>query len=283
MGGAAAGSGCGRIAKGLGEVVMNRLTWSSCALAAAAAISACDVAAERTAEIQVVGSAVVERPAELFRVNVQVVERAADSVTALAAASSKLDQITSQIAELDGLTSYSIVSDQASAVIARPLGCELGDASYYGDPIARPEDCSVLETGAILDFTLEGTPAEAAGMAISFLAQSGVEFVELSGFDVEDRAAAELEVKQAALADAMSTAEALAAQADVVISRPSSIRYGDAGRFNRDISVEGERIVVTGSRITRQADVRLDLSPPPVPFEAEVAVIFTIEDGSAGP
>lgn len=227
-------------------------------------------------EVQVVGAARIERPAEVFRLDVEIDERAKDQVAALAAASAKLDQITAGVVALEGLESYAIESDDAYTIAVRPPGCELDGSDYYGDQAGRPADCSPVEIGALLSFTLEGAPASAAGAAIAYVAEMGAENVSLQGFDVADREAALREAKQAALADAISTAQALAAQAGVTISRPTMIRYGEAGRFDRNaLQNESELIVVTGSRRARP-QVQLTLSPPPVEFAAEVAASFEI-------
>lgn len=246
--------------------------------AAVAALAGCEAPAERTAEIQVVGNATIEKPAELFVVSIRIVERDQDRLAALAAASAKLDQITANIGSVPGLASYAIQSQEASATVVRPFGCGIGENYYGGEE--RPEDCSAIEVGALLNFTLEGAPADAAGAAIAYLTEAGVETVSLIGFDVADRAAAELEVKQAALANATTTAQALAGQAGIEITRPLVIRYGEETMFGR---IEAE--VRANEVMAIQFDspggppaVELSLTPPPVFFFATVAVTFDVED-----
>jgi uncharacterized protein YggE len=227
-------------------------------------------------EIQVVGSATIEKAPEVFTVQAEIVEHAKTRVEALAAVATRLDKITSGVGALPGLAGYSVKSTEAGAEVTRPQGCDVSGRSYSETP--RPKDCSPIDAVATVGITLEGSPADAAGIVISFLTQTGVETASLKGFDVKDHAAADQEAKQAALANAVSTAQALAAQAKVRIRQPSTIRYGDVDRFQeKAFGASGEQaIVVTGARIANTPIVTLNLKPTPVRFSAEVAVTFAI-------
>jgi uncharacterized protein YggE len=250
-----------------------------------AAAIGCDRIDERSDSIQVVGSAVIEKPAEVFRISGSIVERGEDRLTALSAASEKLDRIVGAIGGLDGLESYQVSSQNASINIARPRGCEFGERVYYGADAQRPEDCSPIEIGAVITIAVEGAPADRAGDIISFLSESDVEGASLLGYDVVDRVAAELEVKRAALSDAFTTAEALAAQAGVTIARPTIIRYGEESRFGSapELRAYLARLPQFAPAPSRQFQpaVELSLSPTPVRFEADVAVTFAIENQTA--
>src|SRR5262245_9911293 len=95
-------------------------------------LAACDLAQEKAAEIQVVGSAIIEKPAEIFRISGSIVELADDRVAALQAASDKLDRLSAEIGGVDGLASYRFLSSSATATVVRPTGCDL-EGRNYGD------------------------------------------------------------------------------------------------------------------------------------------------------
>ena len=255
--------------------------WGTAAMLVAAA-AGCDQAAPKTSDIQVVGSATIEKPAEIFRVSGMIVERGDDQVAALETASAKLDRLSDDLSSLQGLESHRFASTSAIATVARPNGCELDTRGYYGGNRERPADCSPLEAGALISFTIEGAPAEAAGGVVALLVDSDVENASLTGFDVRDRQAAQLEVKQAALADATNTAEALASQAGLAIARPSNIRYGDEARFGGYSEEQGVVLYSALAGLPASPSiaptVELNLSPTPVRFDAEVAATFAVND-----
>jgi uncharacterized protein YggE len=236
-------------------------------------------------EIQVVGSATIEKAPEVFTVQAKIVEHAKNRVDALAAASAKLDRITAGVGRLAGLASYTIKSDEASAVVTRPEGCDVGRYGYSG--VQRPRDCSPIDAVATIQLGVAGAPAEKAGTVISFLTQAGVESASLTGFDVKDRDAAEREAKQAALADAEKTAQALAEQAKVRITRPTTIRYGDVERFQqRSFELPPEppnapTLLLPPPPPPAEPTVSLALAPTSVRLSAEVAVTFAIAGGEA--
>src|SRR5690606_16712768 len=102
---------------------------------------------QAAAQIEVIGSATIEKPAEIFRISGVIAERGEDRIAALRAASDKLDRLSAEIGGLEGLESYRLTSTEATSTIVRPNGCEVGER-YYGNQ-QRPEDCSPIEVVAL--------------------------------------------------------------------------------------------------------------------------------------
>ena len=244
------------------------------ACAIGAGLISCDATEDSASRIRVQGSAELERAAEIFRITVRIEERGPDRVAALAAASSKVDAIGDALGQLRGLSAFRITASDASTTRVRPRECQIGDAGFVTPVAERPEDCAPIESAAIATFTIEGEPAAAAGVVLSYLTDADVERASFEKFDVRDREAARLEVKQAALADAMTTARALAEQAGVEIRSPSQIEYGGALFAGRALG--GVVAFQTVSSQSIAPTVSFNLPPPVVSFESSVTVEFDI-------
>lgn len=231
--------------------------------------------------LRVEGEAKIEREAELFRAEMSVSERARERMDSLKAVSEKLDNIRDKLSRLKGLKKLTLTTSNARTETVRPTGCEReGSYRHYKD---YPENCEPVDFISVIKVEIEGEPAQAAGSTLSLLTELGAESAKLTGYDVRDRKAAELEVRAMAMADATATAQALAERIDSRVGEPLQLRYETRDRRSYEVAHLARPPVETLEKGDPEfsPSILLDVPPDKVTFEAEVTAQFALKKPKA--
>ncbi len=241
---------------------------------AALAAGGCLPEAERRM-IVVNGEGVVMATPEVFAVKATLRTRNATQGEALEKISASLATILNSLPTLEGLESLKI--DSSRAAIKPVYSGDCLESSRYRQDAACPVESYLAEIGV----TATGSPAGAAGNALSLLIEFGAEEADVEGFMLADPEAAKGAATEAAMKDARSKASKLAAGAGATLGAPVRIQYGDGfgeGGYDERLSLgmgQQEKIVITGSRITPR--VGLVLSPQPFEVREKVTAAFAID------
>jgi uncharacterized protein YggE len=107
---------------------------------------------------------------------------------------------------------------------------------------------------------------------VGLAGRQGASNPKIESFDLGDQRDAKRQAIAAALTDAKSKAEAIAAASDARVGEATSITLDGA---------RGEEIIVTGSRVSRSSDaanapISIKVAPGPVVTSAQVTVTYAI-------
>lgn len=132
-------------------------------------------------------------------------------------------------------------------------------------------DCAIIGYVATQDFDLRTNKVGDAGTMVGLASREGASNPKIDSFGLVDQRGAKQQAIAAALADARSKAEAVAAG--------SNARLGELVSVSLD-GARGEDIIVTGSRLTRglvqDTPVTVMVTPGPVVTTAQVTVTYAI-------
>lgn len=236
------------------------------AIAAAPTVSAQEVGDTTRPVIVVQGRGVAERAPDSFFIGGDIRGEGRDSVEALRAMTAAQTRITDGLSDMEGLTGGTIRTD---AVSVEPL--------FAADcaPNRRDNDaCPISGYSARMRFQFKGSPASAAGNAVSLAAEMGARNVSTTGAEVEDERALRAEASRLAFLDAQRQADTLASASGRRIVRVLRVQDANA-RLAELKSGEIGEIVVTGSRVRPSVAVSFD--QPPIEVESRLTVVFEID------
>jgi uncharacterized protein YggE len=219
--------------------------------------------------IVVLGEGDASKPAEYADLRFGYRGEGKTQVEALQALKAQKDRVEAGLTSLAGATGIKIQPSQLKVATVWSKGCA-GDEDR--DPSTTRPGCAVEGYVATVSVSVDVSPAEVAGNAASLASQLGAVDVEVADGGVRSPAALEQAAAKAALADAQSKAEAIAAASGVRLGPILRVQDQRAGQLPGGAYQE---VVVTGSRIMQPA-VRLDFSPPPVSREAQLTVTYSI-------
>jgi len=133
-------------------------------------------------------------------------------------------------------------------------------------------DCAIVGYVATQDFDMKTTKVSDAGTMVGLASREGASDPTIESFGLADQRTAKQQAIAAALADARTKAEAVAAG--------SNSRLGDVISISLD-DARGQEIVVTGYRANRgvaapPAPVAVSVTPGPVVTTAQVTVTYAI-------
>lgn len=225
-------------------------------------------------QIIVDGEASLEFEPEIFTLSGAIRSRSDTQADALAEISEKLASIRDTMPNLDGLTNLTI--DAANAALTPIQNPECMENRRYNDE----EQCPIEGYFGSISFSLEGSPANLSGQALSLLSELGAESVSLSGYSLSDRESVQKDALDAAVRNARLKAEKIADASGSVIVGPIRIQFGEgfseAGYADVLYDKAPDVIVVTASRVVRP-ETELDLDPQPIRVNAKSVAAFEIE------
>ncbi len=219
--------------------------------------------------IVVVGEGVAERIPDIFSINVSIQGRGADQVTALRALAGIQTRVSTGLSQLRGLTHSEITTGSLEVEPTFSADCQNDSYRDY----EGLGDCEPTGFAASNSLTLTAGPVERAGDALSLASELGARSAVFSGGQLSDRTALQAAARQAAYADAVRQAEALATASGQRIVRPLRI-VAENYRPARLAAQTIQEIVVTGSRAPT---VAIDVAPPPIRETMQLSVIFEVE------
>ncbi|GJL90841.1 SIMPL domain-containing protein [Hyphococcus sp.] len=225
-------------------------------------------------QIIVDGEATLAVEPEVFSLTAAVRSRGDSHAEVLADIAGAVARIRERFPALEGLTQLSI--DASAAQIIPILDRKCVDEADY-----RTRDaCPVGGYFGAIEFAVEGAPASLSGSAISFLSELGAESVSLSRYSLIDLESAQKVALEAAVKDARTKAEKIAAASGSAISSPIRIQYGSG--FSRDDYYGDQEnlsrpMLDVASPETAQPEIDLNLDPQPIKIRAKVVAAFEIE------
>lgn len=216
--------------------------------------------------IVVVGEGVAERVPDIFSISISVEGRGSDQVTAMRNLAEVQSHISQELGKLRGLTHGEITTGELNV-----------QPTYSGECLNRrhetTSDCHPTGYVATNDMNLTAAPVDRAGDALSLASELGALTARFEGGELSDAAPLLVEAREAAYADAVRQAEALAAASGQRIVRTLRIISDDYSP-PRLMESGVETIVVTGSRIP---SVLINSAPPPIRETVRLSVIFETE------
>lgn len=212
-----------------------------------------------------------------FLVQASFRTRNANQAEGLAELSRKLTAARGAISTLAGLRTYQFDATEMTLKAVQDTACVQGNR--YGSD----ETCPVTGRFGSIDINITGTPSASAGAAVSILSELGAETVSLSGYSLSNPAEATQKAIEAAVADARSKANAIAAASGKRVSAIVKVQYGSG--FTQDqyggmamavlLPDDAPPGVVTQSTTRPITDLTLD--PREVTVDAKVIAEFAIE------
>ncbi|MEO1136927.1 MAG: SIMPL domain-containing protein, partial [Pseudomonadota bacterium] len=172
-------------------------------------------------QIIVDGEASLEFEPEIFSLTGAIRARSDTQAGALAEISDTLASIRDTMPNLEGLTHLTI--DAASAALTPIQNPECMENRRYNDE----EQCPIEGYFGSIGLSLEGSPANLSGQALSLLSELGAESVSLSGYSLVDRESAQKDALDAAVRDARGKADNIAQAAAATVIGPIRVQYGE--------------------------------------------------------
>lgn len=194
--------------------------------------------------------------------------KTADAASADLAAKQKA--ITAGLAGLLG-ADLQLTSGEVSVMETRSPKCE-GPGNYNNRPRLSDGDCALTGFIATLQGTARTRVVEKAGTAAGLAARLGARDARISGFQLSDPAAAQRRATAAAIANARSQAEAMAAGAGVRLGELLSLS-DQSGRNEMIVTGAASRMVAPPPP---PAPVEIAITPRPLETQARVYAQFAI-------
>lgn len=228
-------------------------------------------------QIIVDGEASLTFAPEVFYLNAEIRSRGAEQQEVLANISEMLATIQQTLPELDGLTKLKLDAQNVRVSPVYDPVCVNSDAYYRA-----PNACSVTGYLGEIKLAVTAAPADRAGQALSLLSELGAEGVSLSGYALSDMDVAQNKVIDAAVRDASTKADGLAAAAGAMVTGPLRIQFGDGfadqygGRSDVMMEMQSDMVVVSSPRsVSPQTD--LSIEPQPITVNAKIIAAFEIQ------
>ena len=236
-------------------------------------VSGC-LPASQPNQIIVDGEATLAIAPEVFSLTAAVRARGDSHAEVLADIASAVARIREKLPALEGLTQLSI--DASAAQIIPILDRKCVDEADY-----RTRDaCPVSGYFGAIEFGIDGAPASLSGPALSFLSELGAESIILSRYSIIDLESAQKEALDAAVKDARTKADKIAAASGSAIAGAVRIQYGSG--FSRDDYYGDQEnlarpMLDVASPEASQPEIDLDLDPQPIKIRAKVVAAFEID------
>lgn len=221
----------------------------------------------KVSQIVVEGSGSAKNPPNVADIEYKVNGEGQTSDQAVKSLVSKSAAIEGALRSIDPALDLHSTTVEVQAVRRRECKVEDYDETAH----LSTGDCAIVGYVATQDFDLKTTKVSDAGTMVGLASREGAANPKIEGFGLVDQRQAKQQAIAAALADARSKAEAVAAGSNAQLGEVISITL-DAAR--------GGEIIVTGSRSTRgllqSTPVAVSVTPGPVYTSAQVTVTYAI-------
>ena len=189
-----------------------------------------------------------------------------DAVRAMTASGARIEEA---IRSIDGAAQPQTSQVKVEAV--RSSDCKERD---YGPQQLSTGACAIAGYVATQVVTLHTLDVKESGTIVGLVGRAGGLNPAISSFDLRDSRPAQQQAIDAALADAMAKASAIAAV--------SHVRLGPILNVNSGPRTDKQQIVVTGSRLPRVSapatpPIIVNVTPEPITTDSYVTVTYQIE------
>lgn len=239
------------------------------AAVALAAPQAAQAGEPKVSKIVVEGSGSAKTPPNVAEIEYDIAGEGQTSDQALKALVSKSAAVESALRSMDATLDLHSTTVEIQAV--RRGECK--EEEYDRTAHLSTGECAIVGFVATQDFDLRTTKVMDAGTMVGLASRAGASNPKIDSFGLADQRGAKQQAIAAALADARSKAEAVAAGSNAQLGDVISISLDEA---------RGEDIVVTGTvRELRQSSVQetpvtVSVTPGPVYTRAQVTVTYAI-------
>lgn len=183
-------------------------------------------------------------------------------------------KVGDEVAEIRGLTSLQIETEQLYTNAERSKKCERG-GPLFG---TKDGECEPISYNAYVQYRIEGSPADKAGDVVSFLEQVEDSENRISGFFYEQTEKANQAARADAIRRAVANARTLANGANVRLGEIVSIKEGTtAHRSLQRLSGVTSSDYASDNFERRSRQPRFEISTNPKLQEFHVGVTLRIE------
>lgn len=237
-----------------------------CVVLTAGAAQAQDVTPEPSTII-VTGRGEAEAPPDSFTLTAQVEARGADQAEAVSNMVRVQASVTDGVSRLNGLSAAKVTTGLPSI---QPI---------LADDCARrgPGDgCETVGYVASISVTMQGTPAERGGDAVSAAGQLGARNARLTGLTLSDDRALRQQAARDAFVDARRQADDIAGAAGRRVARVITVRGPNPDEpYFGSAQAESEQFVF--GLYDFRARTPISLTPEAVKVESSLTVTFEME------
>ena len=220
--------------------------------------------------ITVVGTATYEAQPTAFVVKGNARAQADDEAAVLAALGEQMAAVRNTMPALEGLEAIELTTRDFSVRGLPEPGCV--QSQRRGNTY---DACPAVSFVASVPIQIQGRPAEAAGNVVSLLSELVDGDASLQRFVIEDADAAKAEAMARAIRAGRAEAEQIADAAGATLG--TLLSAAPPGRRGQELGSVAN-FAPPVDRIAARPVTTIDLTPPPVEFDATITLTFEIAD-----